>query len=117
MSKPLPFSKPALPTLPGLPGGVSAAGVPILGIPMQVGQCAITAAVRCLCEASNLPMLIRGIDEAVFCKRCGKVYAITNVHFNRALGPHAEVQVSLVGMHASAAPAPDPPSPSPIVGA
>jgi hypothetical protein len=79
--------------------GISTA-LPIVGLPMKVGEATAMATVTCACHPSNAPMLIRGIDVGARCPACARTYAITAIVYDVRAGAPFHVSVSLIGVAA-----------------
>ena len=70
---------------------------PIVGLPMKVGEAYTLVSVTCRCRPDNPSQIIRGIDVGSKCLKCGKVYAIMAIRFDRASGQPMSCEVGKVG--------------------
>jgi hypothetical protein len=90
-----------------------AAGVPIVGQPVELTGWFPTVSFICRCASPGVPLLLCGLGNAIRCPSCGTHWAVTKVGFD-ATNPQSEIMLSRVGRSdapASAAPPPptDPP--------
>jgi hypothetical protein len=77
----------------------SAKQIPILGMPMVVGEADCIATLTCKCKDDNTPLLIRSIQGIVICPYCKKTFAIMSVKFDRQTGQGMETLIGQFVIH------------------
>jgi hypothetical protein len=70
--------------------------VPILGQVLKVHAGFVTAVLTCTCHRDNPPIVLRGCDNLVPCRACGKVFAITKVSYDASVSPAMTLDCSMV---------------------
>jgi hypothetical protein len=72
--------------------------IPTVGQLVTAHEGVVMATFTCRCEPTNTPLLLRGHDMGHICRRCGNIYGILKVTFDRARGDVGPaVMIGLVG--------------------
>lgn len=70
--------------------------IPHIGAVCKVFGMHVIGHFQCNCRADNPPLLLPGIESAVSCERCGKLYAITRVSFDRREAQQATLSIGVI---------------------
>jgi hypothetical protein len=79
-----------------MPIPVNMNDLPIVGQVLKVHGGFMTATMTCQCKPGNPPLLLRGVDNLVPCRACGRVFAITKVTYDASKGPQMTLDCSVV---------------------
>ena len=72
--------------------------LPLVGLPMRVGEGQIIATVTCLCAPANPALLITSVETVVTCAACRSSYVIVRAEFNRRTQTSLRIEVARVAL-------------------